>query len=75
MFDHMLERIDTGLSTRRSAHHSVHAADGDGKISRDEWIARYGNADGFDQYDLDGVIDANEFRMVHAAEIDFSRLE
>lgn len=26
--------------------------DGDGKVSREEWIAKYGSADGFDQYDL-----------------------
>ena len=30
------------------------SADGDGKISREEWIAKYGSAEGFDQYDLDG---------------------
>jgi len=35
----------------------------DGKISREEWIARYGNDTGFLAYDLngDGVIDADEF--------------
>ena len=30
-------------------------ADGDGKITREEWIAKYGSIDGFDEYDLDGV--------------------
>ena len=31
----------------------------DGKISREEWIARYGSDKGFDEYDLngDGIID------------------
>merc|ERR1711865_751348 len=52
-------------------------ADGDGKISREEWIARYGSDAGFDQYDLDGdgIIDANEFRMAKCAEIQFTRLD
>ena len=38
-------------------------ADGDGKITREEWIAKYGNDDGFDQYDLDGdgIIDGESF--------------
>lgn len=27
-------------------------ADGDGKVTREEWIAKYGSIDGFDQYDL-----------------------
>ena len=30
-------------------------ADGDGKITR-EWIAKYGNDKGFNQYDLDGEL-------------------
>ena len=29
-------------------------ANNDGKISREEWIARYGSDAGFDEYDLDG---------------------
>ena len=38
---------------------------GDGVISREEWIAKYGNADGFDEIaGEDGVIDMNE--MIHA---------
>ena len=34
-------------------------ADGDGKITREEWIARYGSDKGFDEYDLngDGIIE------------------
>ena len=27
--------------------------DGDGKVSREEWVARFGNADRFDAYDAD----------------------
>ena len=26
----------------------------DGKITRDEWITRYGSSEGFDAYDMDG---------------------
>ena len=34
---------------------------GDGVISREEWIAKYGNDDGFDEIaGEDGVIDLNE---------------
>ena len=29
-------------------------ADGDGIITRDEWVAHYGTSAGFDLYDLDG---------------------
>jgi len=38
----------------------------DGKISRDEWIAKYGSDEGFNEYDLngDGIIDADEWRLV-----------
>jgi len=38
-------------------------ADHDGKITRAEWIRKFGNDDGFDHYDVDhnGVIDADEF--------------
>jgi len=45
----------------------------DGKIDRDEWIARYGSDKGFDAYDLDGdgVIDADEFQASHDAELEF----
>ena len=28
--------------------------DQDGKVSREEWIAKYGSDEGFDAYDLDG---------------------
>ena len=46
----------------------------DGKISRDEWIAKYGNDTGFDGYDLDGdgIIDADEFRQSMVAELSFN---
>ena len=38
---------------------------GDGVISREEWIAKYGNDGGFDEIaGEDGVIDMNE--MIHA---------
>ena len=42
----------------------------DGKISREEWIARYGSDEGFDEYDLDGdgFVDPDEFRKGQAAE-------
>merc|ERR1711990_969615 len=38
-------------------------ANKDGKLSRAEWIARFGSDDHFDEYDLDhdGFVDADEF--------------
>jgi len=38
----------------------------DGKIDREEWIAKYGNDDEFDSFDLDGdgFIDVHEFKHV-----------
>merc|ERR1711865_1052330 len=41
----------------------------DGKITKEEWIARYGNEDGFDRFDLngDGIVDADEFRVSELA--------
>jgi len=44
--------------------------DHDGKISRDEWIMKYGSDAGFDQYDLDGdgVISPDEWLAGQAQE-------
>lgn len=41
----------------------------DGKISKEEWVAKYGSDAGFDEYDLngDGIIDPDEYRAVNAA--------
>lgn len=38
--------------------------DADGKVSKDEWIARLGTSKGFDEYDLngDGVVTKEEYR-------------
>jgi len=49
-------------------------ANNDGKISREEWIARYGDDSLFDQYDLDGdgVIDPDEFLAVSEAKQQFA---
>ena len=96
----MVESMDIGDSSLAAIRGDLKPmrgmrADGDGKISREEWIAKYGSAEGFDQYDLgatasqgchaalnfvicvdgDGIIDANEFRLIHAATIDFTRLD
>eukprot|EP00658_Telonema_sp_P-2_P065430 TRINITY_DN54671_c0_g1_i1.p1 TRINITY_DN54671_c0_g1~~TRINITY_DN54671_c0_g1_i1.p1 ORF type:complete len:522 (-),score=170.66 TRINITY_DN54671_c0_g1_i1:247-1812(-) len=47
--------------------------DRSGKVSRAEWIDRYGSANGFSLYDLnhDGVVDPDEFRKMKSAEFDF----
>merc|ERR1712176_1485521 len=47
--------------------------DGDGRITREEWIARYGSDARFDMYDLDsnGYVDAEEFQHVWANDIKF----
>ena len=41
-------------------------ANHDDKISRAEWLARYGTMDHFDEYDLnhDGFVSADEFMRV-----------
>lgn len=49
----------------------VHAdADGDNKLSREEWIAHFGSADGFDDADVDGdgQVDAEEWMALKAQE-------
>ena len=40
-------------------------ANADGKLSREEWIAKHGTAEGFAEYDLDGdgVVDSEEYRL------------
>ena len=47
----------------------------DNKISRDEWIAKYGSEEGFDEYDLngDGIIDPDEYRIVNAAKVSWNQ--
>merc|ERR1711865_61653 len=39
-------------------------ANGDGKVSKNEWVAHLGNSDGFSDYDLngDGTVSQEEFR-------------
>ena len=46
-------------STSATGHCAFVAA----KLSREEWVAKYGNHDRFDEYDAngDGVVDADEF--------------
>ena len=47
--------------------------DGSNEISRDEWIARYGNDDGFRDYDLNGDnhINRNEWIAGRTADAEF----
>ncbi len=54
---------------RRTAEAAVKEFNGadtdrDGKLTRKEWIAKYGSNAGFDEVDLngDGVVDEDEFR-------------
>merc|ERR1712166_704862 len=49
----------------------------DGKITKEEWIARYGNEDGFDRFDLngDGFVDAYEFVKMKYAKVSFNQLD
>merc|ERR1712070_1027298 len=44
--------------------------DGSQKVSRDEWISKYGSAEGFEQFDHDGdgTIDMDEFRKARTAQ-------
>merc|ERR1712216_321353 len=45
-------------------------SDGSGRVSREAWIARYGNDSRFDQFDLDnnGHIDIDEFQQMWASD-------
>merc|ERR1712072_154555 len=45
-------------------------ANKDGKIQREEWVAKFGSDQGFDEWDLnsDGTIDAEEFLAMQKAE-------
>ena len=70
-----VEEYQTGQQIKME--HDKLDANHDGKISREEWIARYGSDKGFDEYDLngDGIIDADEYRKCKAAEIEFTKLD
>jgi len=52
-------------------------ADHDGKVSLEEWIAKYGSADGFDHYDKDGngIIDPCEFRAAKGMAVEFNAVD
>ena len=38
--------------------------DRDGKITKEEWIERYGSLEGFNKYDLDGVFSGAVFLLL-----------
>ena len=61
-----LIRMTRGTQPRRkAATRDFNRGDrnNDGQMSRQEWLAKYGSMDGFDEVDLnaDGVVDENEF--------------
>ena len=64
------EVVETGLSNfktiKKAENRRATDADGDGKISREEYIGMYGSDEGFDALDLDGsgFIDASDMRRI-----------
>jgi len=62
------------VESKADAEFAVLDKDGDGQVTRDEWVAVYGSAEGFDVYDADGdgKIDKGEFRR---AKIDESKAD